>query len=213
MGSTRLSELTSDAMIRAGFSVVMVDPDRARCGAMAARHPKAVVVHGDPTDPELMTDLEIGSSDAVLALTGWDEVNITACLVAKAMGAASTVARFNRIDYVALLSGVGIDAAVSSRLLAASAILRFVRHGDIQQVVAFSDTDAEAIEVDVAPGAPAVGASLVELGLPRGVVVGGISRAGTTFVPDGSTRIREGDRIIFFSLPGNIQESSKLFAP
>lgn len=213
MGSTRLSELTSDAMIRAGFSVVMVDPDRARCGAMAARHPKAVVVHGDPTDPELMTDLEIGSSDAVLALTGWDEVNITACLVAKAMGAASTVARFNRIDYVSLLSGVGIDAAVSSRLLAASAILRFVRHGDIQQVVAFSDTDAEAIEVDVAPGAPAVGASLVELGLPRGVVVGGISRAGTTFVPDGSTRIREGDRIIFFSLPGNIQESSKLFAP
>jgi trk system potassium uptake protein len=213
MGSTRLSELTSDAMIRAGFSVVMVDPDRARCGAMSARHPKAVVVHGDPTDPELMTDLEIGSSDAVLALTGWDEVNITACLVAKAMGAASTVARFNRIDYVSLLSGVGIDAAVSSRLLAASAILRFVRHGDIQQVVAFSDTDAEAIEVDVASGAPAVGASLVELDLPRGVVVGGISRAGTTFVPDGSTRIREGDRIIFFSLPGNIQESSKLFAP
>ncbi|HSJ34924.1 MAG TPA: Trk system potassium transporter TrkA [Acidimicrobiia bacterium] len=213
MGSTRLSELTADAMARAGFSVVMVDPDRARCGAMAARHPKAVVVHGDPTDPAVMTDLEIGSSDAVLALTGWDEVNITACLVAKAMGAASTVARFNRIDYVSLLAGVGIDAAVSSRLLAASAILRFVRHGDIQQVVAFSDTDAEAIEVDVAAGAPAVGASLIELTLPRGVVVGGISRGGTTFVPDGSTRIREGDRIIFFSLPDNIEESSQLFAP
>lgn len=213
MGSTRLSELTADAMVRAGFSVVMVDPDRARCGAMAARHPKAVVVHGDPTDPAVMTDLEIGSSDAVLALTGWDEVNITACLVAKAMGAASTVARFNRIDYVSLLAGVGIDAAVSSRLLAASAILRFVRHGDIQQVVAFSDTDAEAIEVDVAAGAPAVGASLIELTLPRGVVVGGISRGGTTFVPDGSTRIREGDRIIFFSLPDNIEESSQLFAP
>ena len=213
MGSTRLSELTADAMARAGFSVVMVDPDRARCGAMAARHPKAVVVHGDPTDPAVMTDLEIGSSDAVLALTGWDEVNITACLVAKAMGAASTVARFNRIDYVSLLAGVGIDAAVSSRLLAASAILRFVRHGDIQQVVAFSDTDAEAIEVDVAAGAPAVGASLIELTLPRGVVVGGISRGGTTFVPDGSTRIREGDRIIFFSRPDNIEESSQLFAP
>lgn len=213
MGSTRLSELTADAMTRAGFSVVMVDPDRARCGAMAARHPKAVVVHGDPTDPAVMTDLEIGSSDAVLALTGWDEVNITACLVAKAMGAASTVARFNRIDYVSLLAGVGIDAAVSSRLLAASAILRFVRHGDIQQVVTFSDTDAEAIEVDVSEGAPAVGASLVELTLPRGVVVGGISRGGTTFVPDGSTRIRQGDRIIFFSLPDNIEESSQLFAP
>lgn len=213
MGTTRLSELTVDAMIEAGFSVVIIDPERPRCYAMSARHPKAVVVHGDPTDPAVLGDLEIGATDAVLALTGWDEVNITVCLVAKALGAAATIARFNRIDYVSLLSGVGIDAAVSSRLLAASAILRFVRHGDIQQVVTFSDTDAEAIEVEVIEGAPAVGSSLIELALPQGVIIGGISRNGTTFVPDGSTRIRSGDHLIFFALPENIKESAALFAP
>lgn len=212
MGTTRLSELTVDAMLEAGFSVVIADPERSRCYAMSARHPKAVVVHGDPADPAVLRDLEVNGTDAVLALTGWDEVNITVCLVAKALGAASTVARFNRIDYVSLLSGVGIDAAVSSRLLAASAILRFVRHGDIQQVVTFSDTDAEAIEVEVAPEAEAVGRSLVDLKLPQGVVVGGISRNGTTFVPDGSTRIRENDHLIFFALPADIKESAALFA-
>ncbi|CAN5816993.1 Trk system potassium transporter TrkA [soil metagenome] len=213
LGGTRLSELTSDAMVNAGFSVVMIDPDRARCSKMAASHPKAVILCGDPTDPAVLRDLNLGAGDAVLALTGWDEVNITSCLVAKAIGATSTVARFNRIDYVTLLSGMGIDAAVSSRLLAASAILRFVRHGRIQQVVTFSDTDAEAIEVEVAEGAPAAGSSLIELDLPRGVVVGGISRGGTNFVPDGSTRIREGDRIIFFAQADEIAESVQLFAP
>lgn len=213
MGGTRLSELTADAMIAAGFGVVMVDPDRSRATDLSGRHPKAVVVHGDPTDPAVMSDLDLDHRDVVLALSGWDEVNITACLVAKAMGACSTIARFNRIDYVSLLSGVGIDAAVSIRLLAASAILRFVRHGDIQQVVTFSDTDAEAIEIEVTEGSPAMGSSLIELGLPRGVVVGGISREGTTFVPDGSTQIRQGDRIIYFALPAHIEESSQLFAP
>ena len=213
VGGTRLSELTSDAMIEAGFSVVLVDSDRPRCMSIASRHPKAIVLCGDPTDPGVFSDIELGDTDVLLALSGWDEVNITSCLVARAMGAASTVARFNRIDYVSLLSGVGIDAAVSSRLMAASAILRFVRHGKIQQVVTFSDTDAEAIELDVAEGAPAVGSSLVELDLPKGVVLGGISRGGTTFVPDGSTRIKEGDRIIFFATPGDIEESSQLFAP
>lgn len=213
MGTTRLSELTAEAMSQAGFGVVMVDPERARCAQMSARHPKAVIIHGDPTDPAVMSDLDLDDTDAVLALTGWDEVNITVCLVAKALGAASTVARFNRIDYVSLLSGVGIDAAISSRLLAASAILRFVRHGDIQQVVTFSDTDAEAIEIEVASDASAVGKSLIDLALPKGVVVGGISREGTTFVPDGSTRIKAGDRIIFFSLSGDIEESSHLFVP
>lgn len=213
VGGTRLSELTADAMGDAGFSVVLIDPDRTRCMSIAARHPKAVVLCGDPTDPAVFSDLELSDTDVLLALSGWDEVNITSCLVAKAKGAASTVARFNRIDYVSLLSGVGIDAAVSSRLIAASAILRFVRHGKIQQVVTFSDTDAEAIEVEVAAGAPSVGSSLVELELPRGVVVGGISRAGTTFVPDGSTRIKEGDRIIFFATAADIEKSSQLFAP
>lgn len=213
MGTTRLSELTADAMVDAGFSVAIVDSDRARCSTMAARHPKAVVVHGDPTDPDVLSDLDLDSGDAVLALTGWDEVNITACLVAKALGAASTVARFNRIEYVSLLSGVGIDAAVSARLLAASAILRFVRHGKIQQVVTFSDTDAEAIELEVAEDAPAIGSSLIELELPRGVVIGGVSRADTTFVPDGSTVIRAGDQLILFSLPASVEESAALFAP
>lgn len=212
MGSTRLSELTVEAMIESGFSVMMVDPERARCSQMADRHPKAIVVHGDPTDPDVLADLELGASDVVLALTGWDEVNITVCLVAKALGAASTVARFNRITYVSLLAGLGIDAAISSRLLAASAILRFVRHGDIHQVVTFSDTDAEALEVEVAAGAPAVNSSLVDLQLPQGVVIGGISRNGTTFVPDGSTRIREGDHLIFFALADDVKESAALFA-
>jgi trk system potassium uptake protein TrkA len=211
MGSTRLAELTCDELLGSGFSVVLIDPDRGRCTQMAGRHPGAVVLNGDPTDPELLSDLDLGSRDMVLALTGWDEVNILGCLVAKALGAAAVVSRFNRIVYVGLLAGVGIDAAISSRLLAASAILRFVRHGRIQQVATFSDTDAEAIDIEVAPGSPAVDRTLLELELPRGVVVGGISRSDTTFVPDGSTTIRAGDRLIFFALPEDIASSVELF--
>ena len=211
MGGTRLSELTADAMIEAGFSVVMIDSNRDRCAKIANRHPKAIVIFGDPIDPSVLSDLDLGSSDVVLGLTGWDEVNVTSCLLGKAMGAAATLARFNRIAYVSLLAGVGIDAAVSSRLLAASAILRFIRHGRIQQVVTFSDTDAEAIELDVAEGAPAVDSSLADLDLPAGAVVGGISRAGTTFVPDGSSHIRVGDRIIIFATADDVEEASDLF--
>jgi len=153
----------------------------------------------------------VGSTDVALGLTGWDEVNLMGCLVAKAMGAGMVIARFNRLPYVSLLSGVGIDAAVSSRLMAASAILRFVRQGQVEQVATFSDTDAEAIEIEVAMGSAAADKSLLELRLPHGVTIGGISRNGTTFVPDGSTVIRAGDHIIFFSLAKDIAESSALF--
>ncbi|HIE22483.1 MAG TPA: Trk system potassium transporter TrkA, partial [Acidimicrobiia bacterium] len=211
VGGTRLAELTADVMADAGLSVVVVDGSEDRCSLLASRHPQALIVCADPTDPQVMSDLELGPSDVVMGLTGWDEVNLLSCLVAKATGAGMAISRFYRIDYVSLLTGLGIDAAVSSRLMAASAILRFVRQGQIEQVATFSDTDAEAIEIEVASGAEACDKSLLDLKLPVGVVIGGISRDGTTFVPDGSTVIRPGDHIIFFALPRDIEESAALF--
>ena len=211
MGGTRLAELAADQMADAGLSVVIVDEDMDRCSVLASRHSQALVICGDPTDPDVLGDLDLGPKDVAIGLTGWDEVNLLGCLVAKASGAGMVIARFNRISYVGLLSGVGIDAAVSSRLMAASAILRFVRAGQVEMVATFSDTDAEAIEVEVEAKSKACNKSLLDLELPVGVIIGGISRNGTTFVPDGSTVIRPGDHVIFFSLPRDIEESVGLF--
>jgi trk system potassium uptake protein TrkA len=211
VGGTRLAEITADVMAGAGLSVVLIDEAPERSSYLAGRHPYALVVCGDPTDPDVLGELDLGPKDVVMGLTGWDEVNLMSCLVAKASGAGMTISRFNRISYVGLLSGLGIDAAVSSRLMAASAILRFVRQGQVEQVAAFSDTDAEAIEIEVEEGSDAVDRSLQDLDLPIGVIIGGISRNGTTFVPDGSTVVRAGDHIIFFALPRDIAESSALF--
>jgi trk system potassium uptake protein TrkA len=211
MGGTRLAELAARAVMRGGLDVVLVDDDNTKAARLASKYPKVLVINDDPTDPEVLGELDLGEKDVALGLTGWDEVNLLACLVAKASGAGMVIARFNRIPYVELLSGVGIDAAVSSRLMAASAILRFVRHGKIEQVATFSDTDAEAIEIEVADQSEAVDKTLFELRLPVGVIIGGVSRNGTTFVPDGSTVIRAGDHIIFFSLSRDIKESTALF--
>ncbi|MFB3044580.1 MAG: Trk system potassium transporter TrkA [Acidimicrobiia bacterium] len=211
MGGTRLAELTADAMSEAGVSVVIVEEDMDRCSDLASHHPQALVICGDPTDPDVLGDLDLGPKDVAIGLTGWDEVNLLGCLVAKASGAGMAISRFNRISYVGLLSGLGIDAAVSSRLMAASAILRFVRQGKVEQVATFSDTDAEALEIEVSAGSEACNKTLFDLNLPVGVIVGGISRDGTTFVPDGSTVVRGGDHIIFFSLPRDIEESVALF--
>jgi trk system potassium uptake protein len=211
VGATRLAEITVDRLAEAELSVTVIDEEPDRCRWLAGRHPDALVICGDPTDPDVLAELDLSRKDVILALSGWDEVNLMSCLVAKASGAGMAISRFNRIAYVGLLGGLGIDAAVSSRLLAASAILRFVRQGEVEQVATFSDTDAEAIEIQVQAGAEAIDKTLLELDLPVGVIIGGISREGTTFVPDGSTVIRANDHIIFFSLPRDIAKSSALF--
>jgi trk system potassium uptake protein TrkA len=204
-GSTRVAELTAKRLCQKNIQTVLVDPDPDRVRNIAVENPRVVAVCGDPTDPKLFHSEGLETADAALALTGWDEINILGSLVAKAVGIPTAVSRFHRLDLVNLLAGVGIDGAVSSRLSAANEILRFVRRGRIHSVVTFQDSEAEALEVEVAESSDIVGRTLREMDLPRDVIVGGIIRGKKAFVPRGQTKIHEGDRLIVIATPQAIQ--------
>lgn len=212
LGSTRLAQLTSEELAVNGIHTILIDEDAERCKLIAREHAKVICVQGDPTDPKLLRSEGIENVDAVLALTGWDEVNILGSAIAKSLGAKITVARFHRNDLVSMLPGFGIDAAVSSRLAAANEILRFVRRGLVHSVVTFQDSDAEAIEIQVDAKSPTLGKSLSEIGLSRSLIVGGIARGKKAFVPRGETVIEPGDRLIVIALPEGIAEVERLFA-
>lgn len=212
LGSTHLAELTAQAMLDSGLDVVVVDPDAGRCRSLAESINRALVICGELTDPNTLREVGLNKRDAVLSLTGWDEINILACLLARALGAASTIARINNGQIRGLLSDVAIDATVSSRLAAANAILRFVRRGRIHSVATFADTDAEAIELEVHPTSKAIDQRILDLPLPDEVVVGGILRGEIAFVPQGMTVIEAGDVLIIFTLPSEIAAVESLFS-
>ena len=204
LGSTRVGELATDMLLARGLDVVIVDPDLERCRTLADLHPKSLVLAGDPTDPAVLGDLGLRDTDVIAALSGWDEVNLTGCLVGKALGAGTAISRFHRLSYIGLLIGTGIDAAVSSRLSAVNAILRFVRRGRIRSVATFKDTQAEALDIEVEAGSAAADRYLRELDLPATAVVGGVVREDSAFVPRGETEIRAGDRLVVFAAPETV---------
>ncbi len=213
IGSTRVAHLTAELLAEAGMNIVIIDPDDDRCRILAERHRSALVIHGDPTDPDVLSELNINHEDAVVALTGVDTMNLIGSLVAKALGASTAISRVNRLSYVGLLAGIGLDTTVSTRLAAANSILRFVRRGTVYSVTTFSDTDAEVIELEAHPESEAVGRTLLELPLPTGAVVGGIVRGNRSFVPSGTTGIEAYDHLIIFSLPRAMAAVESLFSP
>lgn len=212
LGSTHLAEVTAVRLLSEGMNVAVVDPDQARCRVLASRLDRAMITCGELTDPAVLSSLGLTRSDAVLALSGWDETNILSCLLARALGAGTTVTRVNNQALTGLLGDVGIDAVISSRLAAANAILQFVRRGLIHSVATFSDTDAEAIELEVTATAPASGQQVSQLRLPPEVVIGGVLRDGLAIVPRGDTFIEPNDRVILFSLPSAIAAIETLFS-
>jgi trk system potassium uptake protein TrkA len=212
LGATRVAELTAKRLTQQGLQTILVDLDPDRVRRIATENSRVVAVCGDPTDPKLFHSEGLENSDACLALTGWDEINILGSLVAKAVGIPTAVSRFHRLDLVTLLAGVGIDGGVSSRLSAANEILRFVRRGRIHSVVTFQDSDAEALEVEVEESSRVVGQSLREMHLPHDMIVGGIIRNDRAFVPRGLDTIEAGDRLIVIALPGVIHLVGDLFS-
>jgi trk system potassium uptake protein TrkA len=212
LGGTQIAEMTAEILLDLGYEVLIVEAERDRA-ALMARRCRASILHADPTDADFLASLRLGRGDVVAGLSGHDELNLMGCLVASAVGAPKTIARFGHRSVAGLLRNVGIDATLSSRVAVANMILQFVRRDRILSVATVKDTDAEALEIEMAVGSPSVGVNLMDLGLPRDAVLGGIARGAEVIVPKGDTRLEVGDHVVIFAKSEAIDAVEKLLLP
>ena len=139
-----------------------------------------LVLHGDSTDEELMSDENVQDMDLFLALTSDDEDNIMACLLAKRMGARRVLALINRRAYADLVQGTQIDIAISPAQAVIGELLAYVRRGDVEAVHSLRRGAAEALEAIVRGDAGVVPhgrpAHRARSRLPSGAQIGAIVR-------------------------------------
>jgi trk system potassium uptake protein TrkA len=194
-----------------GLDTVVIVEDRDRAQELAEKLGHTLVLNGNVTDVELLELEGVGGMDAFLAFTDSDETNIIASLVAKHAGAKQVITLVNKSDYVPLARRIGLDAAVSPRLSAASALLRYVRRGSVQRVATLQANDAEVLSLAVTAGSPLVGRALADVEFPAGAIVGAILRGNHVVVPTGRDTLRVGDAAIVFALPDAVRPVTLLF--
>ena len=195
-----------------GVQVKLFERDLARCEKISTLVETTVVVHADGTDQQTLMEENIEGIDAYLALTGDDEENIIASLLAKRVGARKAIALVNRLDFVPMAQLLGINSIFSTRLVVVDRILQFVRKGHVLSVTTLREEEAEAIELVATPGAKFLGKKLKDVHLPRGAIVGAIVRpSGKVIIPRGDAVIQAGDRVIFFCLENLVPELESAF--
>jgi trk system potassium uptake protein TrkA len=186
---------------REGVQVKLFERDPARCERIASLLQHTVVVRGDGTDQTTLEEEGLAEADAFLAMTGDDEDNIIASLLARRLGVKKVVALINRLNYLPLVQRLGVNATVSPRLATVDRVLQYVRKGRVLSVTTFREEEAEAIEFLAAPRMKYVGRPLKDAGLPRGAIVGAIVKPdGRVFVPRGDDVVAPEDRVIVFAL-------------
>lgn len=211
LGGGHTARTLAERLQKRGAFITIVErkPERAR--ELAERLEHTMVLEGEITDPDLLTQEEIGRQDVVIALTGEDDANILACLFAKLAGAKETIAVVHRLALLPLVHEVGIDVALSPRTAIANAVLRFVRGGEISSVTTFLEGDAEILELTVKEGSLADGAVIAELPLPRDVLVGAVARDRNAEIARGRTKLREQDRVVAFAKPKAASAVRRIF--
>jgi trk system potassium uptake protein TrkA len=193
----------------ARIKVVEVDPARAE--RLAEALPSALVLNGDGTDLELLESEDLPLMDAFVAVTGDDENNIIAALLAKHHGVRRPVVLVNRVAYLPILGSIGIDVAISKQMLTANAVMQFINHRQVAAIASVPGIEGQMIEYIADQGSRITRKPLRDLGFPRGSVVGAILRKGQLLIPGGDTIIEAGDRVMVFTLPKAMDDLDRLF--
>lgn len=211
IGAGRIGRHLASLLEKSDISVKVIDKNYERCQELAGLLENGLVLCGEGTDVELLTEEGVGESDAVICLTDDDKLNLLLALIAKHLGAPKTFVRVGRSDYISLMEKVGVDVVLSPRLLTAGVILRQVRRSEIVSISLLEGAKAEAMEIIVSSSSPVTHKKLKDAKLPRNSLIGSIVRGDKCIIPNGDSILEPGDRVIVFALPDTVPTVIKLF--
>lgn len=178
--------------------IKVIEADRGRAEELAARFPQHDIVHGDVTDMSVLSSEGVRDARAFIALTGHDETNLMACLLAQELGAKHLTALVQKSETSTLWRKVAVLDVVSPRTIAAERIRQYIDNNFEPHIVSFENGAAEFVQRTVYAQSPAVGATLQEIEIPHGLLVAALLRNGEATIPRGRDRLAPGDDVILF---------------
>ena len=170
-----------------------------------------LIIHGDATNIELLKEEGLLNADAFIGVTDSSETNVLTCLHAKRLGVKRTIALVENTGFIDISQDIGIDTIINKKLITASYIARFIVKGDAVSSKWLSGTNAEVIELMVGKWSPATRKPIGELDIPEGATIGGVIRGRETILPNRELQLKQGDKVVLFTLPKAMAAMAKLF--
>ncbi len=213
-GDNYLSQLLAGSLLNRHFHVTMLAAGEGKAQFLKEYFRNRRHFHveiGEGTEASLLRRVKVPTTSVFIATKSDDASNLTACLVAKHLGVAKTVATIKRNDILQLCPQGGVDVNIAPRLATAEVIQKVVHENRVLGYRAVARTDLEVIELAAHGKCRAAKAPLGKLKLPEGVVIGGIVSGGVPKLPTPGQRIREGDTAIVLTRPERLMEVEALF--
>ncbi len=193
-----------------GIAVKIVEVSKERCHYLATHLDDVMVLHGDGTDMSLLESENLDEMDAFVTTTGYDEENLLLALMAKQRGIEDVIAKISRESYSGLIEKMGVDMVLNPLNITASNILRFVQGSKRILSSQLIQGQAEIMEINAGHHMAILDTPLKELNLPNGTIIAAVHRGTNVIIPNGETKIIEGDRVLIMCLLSELSTLEKL---
>lgn len=202
VGGGKLTYYLAKLLEQTRIQIKIIEQDLARCNELSLLLPKAIIIHGDGSDQQLLLEEGLAQTEAFCALTGFDEENIMLSLYAASVSKAKLVTKINRIAFEDVIQQLNLGSIIYPKLIAADAIVRYVRAmqnsmgSNVETLYKIVANRVEALEFRVGKDAPMTGIPLEQLSLKDNLLVACINRGGRIITPHGKDTIEPGDTVI-----------------
>ena len=200
-GGGRLSYYLAQLLVRDGIMVEIIEQDYERCLSLANQLPEVTVVHGDASSEFLLDREGIAECDALVTLTGVDEMNIITSLFGNSRKVPQIITKLGRLSNNSILDTLSVGSTISPKELCCNDIVRYIRAirnqtGAAQAVNAIADGQAEAIEFIVDEHTKHCEEPLKKVKLKKNIRIAGINKLNSFEIANGDSFYSKGDRVI-----------------
>lgn len=200
-GGGRVSFYLAKLLERSSMAVQVIENSSKRCTNLASLLPSTCIIHGDASDEFLLESEGIKECDALVTLTGIDELNMVVSTYGSNCGVPQIITKLGRFGNSTLLDHLPIGSIISPKELCCNIIVRYVRAmgkqtGAALAVHAIADGQAEAIEFRVDSDTKHCGDPLKKIKLKKNVLLVCISKGNKTEIPSGDSSFNKGDTVI-----------------
>lgn len=195
------------------MNVKIIEQDANRCEELnnLFDDEDTLVINGDGRDLSLLTEEGIRNTQAFVALTSNAETNILACLTAKRLGVRKTVAVVENIDYVNMAESLDIGTIINKKIIAASHIYQMLLDTNVENIKFLPTANADVAELQPQEGSKITQKPVKDIGLPRGITIGGLVRNNIGMLVSGNTQIEAGDTVVVFCHDVDMRKIERLF--
>ena len=197
---THLSKLLATE----NHNCVLIDDEEERLEGVASNF-DIMAVCDSPTSIRVLKEAGVGTADLFVGVTRHESNNITACMLAHALGAKKTVARIDSYEYLSpqnidMFRNIGIDSLVYPEVLAAQDIIEGLKLSWVRQRWDVHDGALVLLGIKLRDTCKILNRPLKDLcgpDDPYHIVV--LKRGAETIIPGGMDTLQQNDLAYFMT--------------